>query len=56
MLNSKEMNGQNCTYKVIYKQTQKKKQAIFTVLRHTVEAQRLPEACQLHFNTGDQFF
>jgi hypothetical protein len=26
----------------------KKKQAIFTVLRHTVEAQRLPEACQLH--------
>jgi len=24
MLNSKEMNGQNCTYNVIYKQTQKK--------------------------------
>jgi hypothetical protein len=24
MLNSKEMNGQNCTYNVIYKQAQKK--------------------------------
>jgi len=49
MLNSKEMNGQNCTYNVIYKQAQKKtKQAIFTVLGHVVEAQRLPKSCQLH--------
>jgi hypothetical protein len=29
MLNSKEINGQNFTYNVIYKQAQKKKQAIF---------------------------
>jgi len=29
MLNSKEMNGQNCTYNVIYKQAQNKSQAIF---------------------------
>jgi hypothetical protein len=29
MLNSNEMNGQNCTYNVIYKQAPKKKQAIF---------------------------
>jgi len=45
----KEMNGQNYKYNVIYKQVPPPpKQAIFTVLRHNVEAQRLPEACQLH--------
>ncbi len=57
MLNSKEMNGQNCTYNVIYKQVPKKKQAIFTVLGHVVEAQRLPESCQLHLqNWRSKFF
>jgi hypothetical protein len=55
MLNSKEMNGQNCTYNVIYKQAQKKSQAIIIVLGH-VEAQRLPESCGLHLQTGDPFF
>jgi hypothetical protein len=47
----KEMNGQNYKYNVIYKQAPPhppQKQAIFTVLWHIVEAQRLPEACQLH--------
>jgi hypothetical protein len=29
MLNSKEMNGQNCTYNVIYKQAQKKKSKLY---------------------------
>jgi len=43
MLNSTEMNGQNCTYNVIYKQAPpKEKQVIFIVLWHVVEAQRLP--------------
>jgi hypothetical protein len=57
MLNSKEMNGQNCTYNVIYKQAPpKKKQAIFTVLGHVVEAQRLPESCQLHLQNWRSIF
>ncbi len=56
MLNSKEMNGQNCTYNVIYKQVPKKKQAIFTVLGHVVEAQRLPESCQLHLQNWRSIF
>jgi hypothetical protein len=55
MLNSKEMNGQNCTYNVIYKQAQKKSQAIFTVLGH-VEAQRLPESCVLHLQNWRSIF
>jgi hypothetical protein len=57
-LNSKEMNGQNCTYNVIYKQApqKKKKQAIFTVLGHVVEAQRLPKSCQLHLQNWRSFF
>jgi hypothetical protein len=29
MLNSKEMNGQNCTYNVIYKQAPKIKSKLF---------------------------
>jgi hypothetical protein len=57
MLNSKEMNGQICTYNVIYKQAfKKKKQAIFTVLGHVVEARRLPESCQLHLQNWRSFF
>ncbi len=51
MLNSKEMNGQNCTYNVIYKQAPKKKQAIFTV-----RIQRLPESCQLHLQNWRSIF
>jgi hypothetical protein len=52
-----EMNGQNCTYNVIYKQAPpKKKQAIFTVLGHVVEAQRLPESCQLHLQNWRSIF
>jgi hypothetical protein len=32
MLNSKEMNGQNCTYNVIYKQApQKKKSKLYSL-------------------------
>ncbi len=35
----------------------KKKQAIFSVLGHVVEAQRLPESCQLHLqNWRSNFF
>jgi len=56
MFNSKQMNGQNCTYNVIYKQAQKIiKQAISTVLGHVVEAQRLPEYCQHHLQNWRSF-
>ncbi len=34
---------------------QKKSQAIFTVLGHVVEAQRLPESCQLHLQKLEIF-
>jgi hypothetical protein len=34
----------------------KKKQAIFTVLGHVVEAQHLPESCQLHLRNWRSFF
>jgi hypothetical protein len=34
----------------------KKKQAIFTVLGHVVEAQRLPESCQLHLRNWRSIF
>ncbi len=34
----------------------KKKQAIFTVLGHVVEAQRLPESCQLHLQNWRSIF
>jgi hypothetical protein len=33
-----------------------KKQAIFTVLGHVVEAQRLPESCQLHLQNWRSIF
>ncbi len=33
MLNSKEMNGQNCTYNVSYKQAQKKEASYFYCYR-----------------------
>ncbi len=35
---------------------QKNSQAIFTVLGHVVEAQRLPESCQLHLQNWRSFF
>jgi hypothetical protein len=35
---------------------QKVKQAIFTVLGHVVDAQRLPESCQLHLQNWRSFF
>jgi hypothetical protein len=57
MLNSKEMSGQNCTYNVIYKQDQKKKVSYFDCSRACcVEAQRLPESCQLHLQNWRSIF
>jgi len=38
------------------KPKKKEKQAIFTVLGHVVEAQRLPESCQLHLQNWRSFF
>jgi len=56
MLNSKQINGQNCTYNVFTNKPKKTKQAIFTVLGHVVEAQRLPKSCQLHLQNWRSFF
>jgi len=51
MLNSKEINGQNFTYNVIYVCPKKKSKLFFTV-----RIQRLPESCQLHLQIWRSIF
>ncbi len=51
------MNGQNLHIQCHLQTRPKKMQAIFTVLGHVVEAQRLPESsCQLHLQNWRSFF
>jgi hypothetical protein len=52
-----EMNGQNLHTQYHLQTRPKNMQAIFTVLGHVVEAQRLPESsCQLHLQNWRSFF